>query len=205
MTRLIIVRHGNTFGPGETPRRVGGRTDIPLVESGIAQAITLGQHFKGEGIFPDIIYTSELQRTRQTAEYILKEFKKNMEINVLPMFNEVDYGPDENKVEADVIARLGSEALQKWDQDAIVPEGWAFNPDRAIESWRDFGDRVAQDFCGQTVMVVTSNGIARFAPYLTGDYEQFKSEFNIKLKTGSYGTLVCEKSVWRAENWGMRP
>ena len=28
-TRLIIARHGNTFEKGQTPTRVGGRTDLP--------------------------------------------------------------------------------------------------------------------------------------------------------------------------------
>ena len=28
----MIVRHGNTFRAGETPTRVGARTDLPLVE-----------------------------------------------------------------------------------------------------------------------------------------------------------------------------
>ena len=30
--KLVIVRHGNTFRAGETPTRVGARTDLPLVE-----------------------------------------------------------------------------------------------------------------------------------------------------------------------------
>ena len=32
MNTLIIARHGNTFRKGETPTRVGSRTDLPLVE-----------------------------------------------------------------------------------------------------------------------------------------------------------------------------
>ena len=30
-TRIIIARHGNTFAKDETPRRVGGRTDLDIV------------------------------------------------------------------------------------------------------------------------------------------------------------------------------
>ena len=205
MTRLIIVRHGNTFGPGEVPRRVGGKTDLPLVESGIAQAVALGKHFQKEGISPDIVYTSDLQRTKQTAEYILKELKIDTPVKALAMFNEVDYGPDENKVEEEVIARLGKEALQKWDEDAVVPEGWAFNPEQAVADWSTFGKNISEKFPEKTVMVVTSNGIARFAPFLTGNYDQFKSNFNIKLKTGSYGVLEYINGSWCAEIWGLRP
>ena len=39
-TRLLIARHGNTFQPDETPKRLGLQ-DIPLVESGLAQGRAL--------------------------------------------------------------------------------------------------------------------------------------------------------------------
>ena len=35
---LLLVRHGNTFGPGDAVTWVGAREDLPLVESGEAQA-----------------------------------------------------------------------------------------------------------------------------------------------------------------------
>ena len=35
MTRLVIVRHGNTFEAGEPPRRIGARTDLPLTATGV--------------------------------------------------------------------------------------------------------------------------------------------------------------------------
>ena len=38
MSRVYIVRHGNTFDRGDVILRVGGRTDIPLSTSGIDQA-----------------------------------------------------------------------------------------------------------------------------------------------------------------------
>jgi len=48
MTRqLFIVRHGNTFDPGDTVTRVGARTDLPLSSSGRAQADALARHFAG--------------------------------------------------------------------------------------------------------------------------------------------------------------
>ena len=56
MKTLIIARHGNTFGPGDTPTRVGARTDLPLVESGKAQAKALGLHFLENGLVPDVVY-----------------------------------------------------------------------------------------------------------------------------------------------------
>jgi transcriptional regulator GlxA family with amidase domain len=57
MTTLIIARHGNTFEDGETPRRVGARTDLPLSEiaarCGFYDASDFGKRFREfEGVTP---------------------------------------------------------------------------------------------------------------------------------------------------------
>ena len=52
MTTLIIARHGNTFGPEDTPTRVGARTDVPLVGSGLEQGRALGRWLKAQGLRP---------------------------------------------------------------------------------------------------------------------------------------------------------
>ena len=39
---LLLVRHGNTFSPGDRVSWVGRGEDLPLVESGRAQASALG-------------------------------------------------------------------------------------------------------------------------------------------------------------------
>lgn len=205
MTRLLIVRHGNTFGPDDTPTRVGGRTDLPLVESGVKQAEALGQHFGQQEYIPDLVFTSELIRTKQTAEHILKELQIERPMQALEMLNEIDYGPDENKTEEEVIARIGKEAIETWDKEAIVPEGWEFDPDKAVQDWYSLSDTLLKDYQEKTIMIVTSNGIARFAPYLTGDYEGFKSSYKIKLKTGAYGLFEYQHNQWVVLEWGVRP
>ncbi len=50
MTTLIIARHGNTFGPEDTPTRVGAHTDLPLVKSGQEQARKIGAWLKEQNI-----------------------------------------------------------------------------------------------------------------------------------------------------------
>lgn len=199
MTKLIIARHGNTFGPGDTPTRVGGRTDIPLVASGIEQAKRLGVHLKSAGIIPDAIYSAELLRTKQTAQHAFPE----QSILTLPCFNEIDYGPDENKTEDEVIARVGEKAISDWNDHAIVPEGWQVSPSDIIQSWHDFADGIIGKH--KTVLVVTSNGIARFAPYLTGDFAGFCKDHTIKLKTGALSIFNHTNHHWDTELWNFRP
>ena len=165
MTTLIIARHGNTFGPNDTPTRVGARTDMPLVESGKEQAKKIGAWLKDNNIIPEITYSSQLKRTIETAEIALKEINYSQPVFPLEIFNEIDYGPDENQTEDKVIARVGQQAIKDWDTHAIVPDGWRFNPQECIDNWKNFANHIIEDE-QDCIMVVTSNGIARFAPHL---------------------------------------
>ncbi|WP_242604803.1 phosphoglycerate mutase family protein [Fluoribacter gormanii] len=122
-TRLLVARHGNTFAPGDIIRRVG-TTDLPLVDSGLNQGRMLGNYLKNNELIPDVIFTSKLKRAIQTAEQAQSTMGTNLPIKTLAIFNEIDYGPDENQPEEDVVARLGKEAINAWETHAIVPEGW---------------------------------------------------------------------------------
>ncbi len=205
MTTLIIARHGNTFGPEDTPTRVGARTDLPLVEKGEEQARAIGKYLSENRSVPDAVYTSHLLRTIQTARIAIKESGVTNPIYQLDIFNEIDYGPDENKTEEEVIARIGAEAIKEWDENAIPPDGWLVNPDEIIENWKQFADQICAHDDNETVLVVTSNGIARFVPHITGDFEEFQAEHNIKLSTGALGILKHEDNRWSVKEWNIKP
>lgn len=204
MTLLIIARHGNTFEKGETPRRVGARTDLPLVESGRAQARAIGQWLKTNGLYPEAIYCSQLQRTRQTAETALAEAGYKEPVFPLAIFNEIDYGPDENLPEDAVISRVGAQALKDWDEHAVVPDGWAFDPDQCIADWKNFAAHIVEDE-QDCVLVVTSNGIARFAPHITGDFDSFARTHSIKISTGAVCILEYKDGAWHVRRWNEKP
>ncbi len=205
MTTLIVARHGNTFAPGDRVTRVGGRTDLPLVPSGIEQGRKMGAYLKGHDLLPDVVFASQLQRTAQTAQAALDAAQIDRKIERLSLFNEIDYGPDENKPEAEVIARLGEQALKDWDENAVVPKGWNFDPRAAIGDWMTFASEVAQKYKDKTALVVTSNGIARFSPYLTGDFEGFRQKHKIKISTGALCVFRHDGSQWKVEGWNIRP
>lgn len=205
MTTLIIARHGNTFNPGELPRRVGAGTDIPLTESGWVQARKLGVHLKESHLIPDIAFSSEQQRTRQTAAAALEAMDLTLQATPLALLNEVDYGPDENQTEDKVIARLGEKALKDWDEKSIVPEGWNVDPESLITAWQDFAAMLLQSHTGKIILVVTSNGTARFAPHITGRYDDFCQQFPIKLVTGAYGVIVHKDGQWLVKDWNIKP
>ncbi len=205
MTRLIVARHGNTFGPDDIVRRVGS-TDLPLVESGLAQGRALGVYLKQHNLIPDIIFTSQLKRAIETAEQAQATMGTTLPQETLSIFNEIDYGVDENQPEEKVVARLGAETLKAWEATAAVPPDWHVNPSEIIQHWHDFSNQIADKHSDKTILVVTSNGIVRFAPYLTGDFVSFCVKYRIKLSTGAFGLFEKESvgDAWRCLQWNVR-
>jgi 2,3-bisphosphoglycerate-dependent phosphoglycerate mutase len=205
-TRLLIARHGNTFAPGDIVRRVG-TTDLPLVESGLLQGRLLGTYLKHNDLIPDVLFTSKLQRAIQTAEQAQETMGTKLPIETLSIFNEIDYGPDENQPEEHVVARIGKDALNAWEVQAIVPGGWKVEPSEIIDNWLTFAERLRKDYTGKTCLVVTSNGIARFAPYLTGDFPAFSAQHGIKIATGALCIFENKpfSEIWDCLAWNVKP
>ena len=204
-TLLVIARHGNTFSKGDVVTRVG-TTDLPLVESGLEQGRRIGQYLRTHKLLPDRIFTSSLRRTIQTAAEAQREAGIDVPVSALTIFNEIDYGVDENQPEAQVAARIGEEALQQWEQQAMPPAGWHADTRAIIASWHEFAAFLRKEHAGQTVMVVTSNGIARFAPYLTGDFEAFRQHYPIKISTGALCLLEHDgiAEAWQCKGWNIQ-
>jgi probable phosphoglycerate mutase len=204
MTVLIIARHGNTFEKDEPPRRVGARTDLPLTETGRAQARAIGAWLKDNGYYPEAVYSSELSRTIQTATLALVQANYKEPVFPLSIFNEIDYGPDENQTEDAVIARLGMAALKDWDEKGIVPPGWNFDSNVCIENWKNFAGHIVTDR-QDCVLVVTSNGIARFAPHITGNFDGFAAQNALKLSTGAVCVFEYADGAWGIKLWNYKP
>lgn len=201
---FVIVRHGNTFEAGTQPRRIGARTDLPLTQEGEAQARRLAEHFAQQGLRFDRVMISPLKRTRQTAEAILAAQDNPPEPQTCDFLREVDYGPDENRIEAEVLARIGQDALGAWEQRGEIPAGWIVEPEMRISTWRELFANASDD--AETTLLVTSNGAARYAlladPALEREAARLQS---LKLPTGGYGVIGCDEDGLRLECWGERP
>ncbi|MDX5594062.1 histidine phosphatase family protein [Pseudovibrio sp. SPO723] len=203
MTRIYVTRHGNTFDKGDVITRVGGRTDLPLSTSGLAQAEALRDHFEQDGIKFDRAFCSPLKRTKKTAEIALASQSAEVELKVLPFLVEIDYGPDENKPEEEVVARIGEAALKAWEEDAIPPQGWHVEPTAVIGRWEEFFANANKKYKDETILLVTSNGIARFA---LSAVDGGKGDHALKLKTGAYGILdVADDGKVTVVSWNVRP
>ena len=204
---MILARHGNTFWPDETPTRCGARTDIPLVDSGQAQVAAIGTYLAREGLIPDVWYSGPMLRHKQTTSGAMQACGAQAQMSILEDFAEIDYGPDENKPEEDVIARIGQDAIDSWNTQTIVPQGWEVDPDAIIHSWLEFAAMAESKHARQRVFLASSNGVMRFIPHLTGDFKGFAAHNKIKISTGGVCILskVPEATHWDIEGWNLRP
>lgn len=181
--RAIIVRHGNTFAPGEPPRRIGARTDLPLVESGRDQARALAELFASVRF--DRCLTSPLTRTRETAAIVAPY----LVAEPVEWLREIDHGPDEGQTEDEMTTRVGADALAAWEREAVPPPGWIVDADERLAAWR----RLFAEAEG-IVLLVTSNGAACFARMALGLPPA-------KLRTGAYGEVLDHQVT----AWDARP
>jgi probable phosphoglycerate mutase len=200
MARLFVVRHGNTFDAGDVVTRVGGRTDLPLSNSGKAQAEKLAAHFAGTRFAAAL--ASPLERTRATARAMLSARTDAPALLIRSFLREIDYGPDENQAEAVVVARLGEAALKAWDEDGTVPPGWDVDPAAIRAGWAALLAGIAALPEAANVLVVTSNGTARFLP----DVVDTKPDgLDRKLKTGAWGEIMVAPGRSEITAWNVRP
>ena len=198
---VTIVRHGNTFDAGQQTRRIGARTDLPLVATGRDQALALGRNFAEQGLIFDRALAAPLRRTRATIDAILASQRQMPVIESVDWLTEIDHGPDEGQPDSDVVARIGRDALVAWDTEARAPDGWIVDSERRIAGWRDLWKTGHGH-----VLIVTSNGAARFA--LLSD-ERLRGQASalpsLKLRTGAYGSIARGQGELRLIAWDRRP
>lgn len=197
---VTIVRHGDTFEPDVAPRRIGARTDLPLVASGRAQAEALGAAFAAMGRGFDRALTAPLARSRETLALILAPQRAAPVAEPTDWLNEIDHGPDEDMPESAVVARIGAAAIAAWDSAARAPADWRIDAAQRVAGWNALWASGSGD-----IVLVTSNGAARFALLSDPDLRaQAATLPTLKLRTGAYGTIVREDGRLWLREWNRR-
>lgn len=116
MTVLVLVRHGETDWNVEG--RYQGQADPPLNERGIAQSYELAKHLDKYRL--DLIYTSPLKRSVQTAEIAAQRL--GLHIYKEPRLMEIHQGDWQTRLRAEIDA-LYPDLLRKWET-----EPWEISP-----------------------------------------------------------------------------
>lgn len=153
MTEVILIRHGET--DWNVQGRFQGQIDVPLNALGERQAARVAERLMHERV--DVLYCSDLLRTRQTAAPA--ELKLQLTAAHDVAFREQHFGVLEGMSFDEVRARHPDE-LAAWmlhDPDYTLPEG---------ESVRRFHSRVvgalhtlAARHAGERLAVVTHGGV----------------------------------------------
>lgn len=199
MTRLILVRHGNTIPVGDPAIWVGGRTDMSLTPEGQAQADAVARHIAHHYRL-DVIISGPLQRTRQTAAPIADAF--GLSVRSEETLREIDYGAWEGLTN-DAIRAQDADGLALYQQQGIWPGAWGGGEAQAqlrqkIQGW--LNSMMQSD--NQMICAVTSNGVLRLIHELvTGNADGAAA----KVKTGHLCLLRHDGKGWRVTAWNYHP
>ncbi len=120
MTTVILVRHGQTAW--NEVERFRGRADVPLNETGLAQARATGQHVAARWSV-SAVYSSPLVRAVKTAEAIAVHF--HLPVQIHPGLVDIDYGEWQGLTPEAAAAR-NPDTLHAWrmvPHQARIPGG----------------------------------------------------------------------------------
>jgi 2,3-bisphosphoglycerate-dependent phosphoglycerate mutase len=120
MHKLVLIRHGESTWNLEN--RFTGWTDVPLTDTGVAQARQAGRLLRGAGFDFDVAFTSVLKRAVWTLWHALDE----MERTWLPVLhdwrlNERHYGALQGLNKADMAKQFGDEKVLIWRRSYDTP------------------------------------------------------------------------------------
>jgi broad specificity phosphatase PhoE len=151
--RAIVVRHYKTLlnasdrilGWGDAPRVDGWRADVNFVENRLRE----------EFISFDAIYSSGLERARQTAMFYARRNRIHI-VHDSPQLNEVNYGLLYGKSKKWVTKNIPE---HKKDPDFVYPEGESFRQmqQRSVS----FLVSLTESCAGQTLLFVVHAGVIR--------------------------------------------
>ena len=189
---LLLVRHGETVWNQEN--RWQGQADVPLSETGRAQARRLAQRLRAEGRPVRAIYASDLSRAFHTAE-ILGEV-----LGVAPLpdvgWREMNIGVWSGLTTAEVIARHAAD-WERLRAGEDLPRGggetFAQFQARILRSV----ERMRETHAGEQIVIVTHGGAVRaFLLHCRGlDVSQFRQIDKIG-NTGISEVVIAPTGQW---------
>ena len=120
MYKIVLIRHGESTWNLEN--RFTGWTDVPLTDTGIAQAQNAGRLLKADNFEFDVAYTSVLKRATHTLWHCLDQ----MDRTYLPVvhswrLNERHYGALQGLNKAETAKQYGDDQVLVWRRSYDTP------------------------------------------------------------------------------------
>lgn len=196
VARFFLVRHGEN--EGNAKRLIDGRTlNLPLTKKGRMDSLAAGEVIARKIDQIDLLVSSPLIRTRQTAAEIIKSFETAPAIvfddrlreryyGIFEGGSEENYDPYEEK-EAIAIARIST-----------LAERLAYREHPSMENYQETYDRMSSvifEFAKRNLgknIVITTHGNSLWSLFL-GNVEQYNVfDQNFKFKIANGCILVIE-------------
>ncbi len=155
MSRLLLVRHGNTRG--NSAERFWGQTDVELSADGTWQVERLAERLAGEKI--DAIYSSQLRRAEATAKIIAS--RHQMQVITCPELLEINFGEVEGLTFSEIGQRYPELAVAWPNRDLAFrfPGGESIGELNCRVT--NFYDRLQKRDPEETALVVAHSGVLR--------------------------------------------
>jgi len=196
-TRICIIRHGETDWNVE--KRIQGHTDIPLNETGRAQALAMAFNAAHQRFHA--IYSSDLLRATETARVLAQ--REDHQVKLLPQLRERHFGIFQG-ITADEGAVFHPAAYGRYvarDLDYDFETG---------ESLRRFADRVADGIDwlvrhhgGQTIAAVSHSGVLDVI-YRRATGRPLHTPRDFKIPNCGLNWFHFDGQGWHLEAWGDR-
>lgn len=153
MTRLLLVRHGET--EWNRQKRHQGQKDIPLNEFGRQQVSALSRRLKTEPI--NALYTSDLCRAWETAKTISINFSKLVIVKDARL-REMNFGEWEGLTWSEIREKDPS-VVENWSNYLAEkgPPGGE-NLFRFSNRIRNFSDEIIKSHPNETILLVAHGG-----------------------------------------------
>jgi len=164
--RAIVVRHYKTLL--NSAGQIMGWNDAPRDKDWFADVAFVDDRLRKHGVKLDAIYSSDLERARQTAMYYARSHGIHI-VHDTPALNELDYGVLSRKSKKWVEKNIPE---HKTDPDFVYPEGESFRQmqRRSVA----FLAALAESRPHHTVLLVVHAGVIRglVSHFLGLDYAQ---------------------------------
>ncbi|MEC5384896.1 histidine phosphatase family protein [Uliginosibacterium sp. H3] len=194
LTRLCLIRHGET--DWNVIARLQGWIDIPLNSLGMQQAAAAAATLQGRHF--DALYSSDLSRTRMTAEPISAGL--GLAIRSEPRLRERNLGLLQGLTPAEADAQYPAAygRLKSRRPDYEPPGGESV--DVFASRVGAVLDEVLAHHAGQSVLIVTHGGVLDMLYRLASNIP-FHVERTWRLGNGALNWLQHDGTAWSVTSW----
>lgn len=185
--QLVLLRHGQS--DWNEKNLFTGWVDVPLTDTGRAEAARGGELLATEGLLPDVLHTSVLKRAITTANLALEAADRQwVPVKRNWRLNERHYGALQGKDKAEIRDEYGEEQFMVWRRSYDTPPPRLDDASEfsqiGDERYADLGDDAPRTECLQDV-------VDRLLPY-------WQEEIVPDLKAGKTVLIAAHGNSLRA-------